>query len=162
VSTDLVLGQRSFRDVLGRFPTGVVLVTAATPDGPLGMAMNSFASVSLDPPLIVVCAATTSTTWPGIRAAGGFAVTMLGSEHAGLCRLFSTRGAERFAGREWSTTPAGHPVLADGLAWLDCRISTVHPAGDHELVLALALTGAVVDHRAPLVFHAGRYTALAC
>ncbi|BBC36692.1 Monooxygenase [Streptomyces graminofaciens] len=156
-----MLEQRSFRDILGRFTTGVVLVTADTAEGPKGMAVNSFTSVSLTPPLVALCAADTSSTWPAIRAAGSFAVTILGDRHAELCRLFSTKGADRFAAGDWSTTRAGHPIPADGLGWLDCRITTVHPAGDHELVIAEALGGALTEQADPLVFHAGRFTALA-
>ncbi|MBH1937209.1 flavin reductase family protein [Streptomyces sp. AV19] len=156
-----MLEQRSFRDILGRFTTGVVLVTAQTPHGPVGMAVNSFTSVSLEPPLIAVCAARSSTTWPAIRSAGGFAITVLGGQHEAVCRAFSTRGADRFTGGEWSFTRGGHPVLLDGLAWLDCRISTIQPAGDHELVVAEALEGALTGLEGPLVFHAGRYTGLA-
>ncbi|MFJ5307778.1 flavin reductase family protein [Streptomyces sp. NPDC088350] len=156
-----MLEQRSFRDILGRFTTGVVLVTAHTAEGPKGMAVNSFTSVSLDPPLVALCAADTSTTWPAIRAADGFAVTILGDQHAELCRLFSARGADRFAVGDWVSTRAGHPIPADGLGWLDCRIATIHPAGDHELVIAEAVEGALTEQAGPLVFHAGRFTALA-
>ncbi|WP_406149297.1 flavin reductase family protein [Streptomyces sp. NBC_01012] len=156
-----MLEQRSFRDILGRFTTGVVLITAETAEGPKGMAVNSFTSVSLDPPLVALCAAGSSSTWPAIRDTGSFAVTILGDRHAELCRLFSTKGADRFTAGEWSATRAGHPIPADGLGWLDCRISTVHPAGDHELVIAEALEGALTDQAGPLVFHAGRFTALA-
>ncbi|MEG8276577.1 flavin reductase family protein [Streptomyces sp. AHA2] len=156
-----MLEQRSFRDILGRFTTGVVLVTADTAEGPKGMAVNSFTSVSLTPPLVALCAADTSSTWPAIREHGSFAVTILGDGHADLCRLFSTKGADRFATGRWSSTRAGHPIPADGLGWLDCRISTVHPAGDHELVIAEALEGALTEQAGPLVFHAGRFTALA-
>ncbi|MFF3754990.1 flavin reductase family protein [Streptomyces sp. NPDC002018] len=155
-----MLDQRSFRNILGRFTTGVVLVTAQTEDGPVGMAVNSFTSVSLEPPLVAVCAAYTSTTWPSIRAAGSFAVTILGDRHADLCRLFSSRGADRFTGREWALTRAGHPIPADGLGWLDCRISVIHPAGDHELVIASAAEGEVTEAADPLVFHAGRFREL--
>ncbi|MET8137678.1 MULTISPECIES: flavin reductase family protein [unclassified Streptomyces] len=158
--------QRSFRDVLGRFTTGVVLVTAQTEVGPAGMAANSFTSVSLVPPLIALCAAHTSTTWPAIRAAGGFAVTILREDHEEVCRTFATRGTDRFAGRDWVRTPAGHPLLSDGLGWLDCTIEQIHPAGDHELVIARAekWSTAGVGETAtagPLVFHSGRYVRLA-
>ncbi|MEU0118087.1 flavin reductase family protein [Streptomyces bobili] len=153
--------QRSFRDVLGRFSTGVVLVTAQTGDGPVGMAANSFTSVSLDPPLVALCAARSSTTWPAIRAAGGFAITILGAHQEEVCRTFATRGIDRFVGLDWSHTPAGHPVLSDGLGWLDCAVETVHPAGDHELVVARADGWAVMPRRSPLIFHSGHYTRLA-
>ncbi|MEU6736552.1 flavin reductase family protein [Streptomyces physcomitrii] len=155
-----MLEQRSFRDILGRFTTGVVLVTAQTKEGPAGMAVNSFTSVSLEPPLVALCAAHTSTTWPAIRETGGFAVTILGDQHADLCRLFATHGAERFAGRQWGLTSAGHPLPADGLGWLDCRITDIHPAGDHELVVAETVAGALTDSAGPLVFHAGRFREL--
>jgi 3-hydroxy-9,10-secoandrosta-1,3,5(10)-triene-9,17-dione monooxygenase reductase component len=154
------LTERSFRDVLGRFTTGVILVTARTPDGLVGMAANSFTSVSLDPPLVALCAAHTSTTWPAIRAAGEFAVVILGDQHEDVCRTFATRGVDRFAGRDWESTPAGHPSLADGLGWLDCRIENIHRAGDHELVIARATGWSTARHGSPLVFHSGRYTRL--
>jgi flavin reductase (DIM6/NTAB) family NADH-FMN oxidoreductase RutF len=126
----------------------------------MGMTVNSFTSVSLEPPLVALCAAFTSTTWPSIRGAGSFAVTILGDQHEELCRTFSTRGAERFAGRAWARTRAGHPTLPDGLGWLDCRITTIHEVGDHELVIAEAVEGAVTDQGHPLVFHAGRFAGL--
>jgi 3-hydroxy-9,10-secoandrosta-1,3,5(10)-triene-9,17-dione monooxygenase reductase component len=155
-----VLTERSFRDLLGRFGTGVVLVTAQTPDGPVGVAANSFTSVSLDPPMVALCAAHTSTTWPSIRSAEGFAVTILRDVHEDVCRVFATRGADRFAGREWVRTPSGHPTLPDGLGWLDCRIEQLLPAGDHELVLARALDWSLPNEGGPLIFHSGRYARL--
>jgi flavin reductase (DIM6/NTAB) family NADH-FMN oxidoreductase RutF len=159
---DTTLAQRSFRDILGLFTTGVVLVTARTCDGPAGMTVNSFTSVSLEPRLVALCAAFTSTTWPAIRAVGDFAVSILAGQHEELCRTFSTPGADRFNGRQWTFTPAGHPVPPDGLGWLDCRITAIHPVGDHELVIAEAFEGAVTDRGSPLVFHAGRFTGLLC
>lgn len=155
-----MLAQRLFRDILGQFTTGVVLVTAQTPKGPVGLSVNSFTSVALEPPLVAWCAAVTSTTWPSIRAAGGFAVTILGGQHERLCRVFSRKGADRFAGGTWTHTRTGHPILTDGLGWLDCRIMTVYRAGDHDLVIAEAIGGEVAGKGDPLIFHAGRLTVL--
>jgi flavin reductase (DIM6/NTAB) family NADH-FMN oxidoreductase RutF len=155
------MDQRSFRDLLGRFPTGVVLVTAEAAHGPVGMAVNSFVSVSLEPALIALCVGRSSTTWPSLRATGGFAVSILGDGHAELCRLFATQGADRFSGRTWVRTPAGRPTLPDALGWLDCDISAIHPAGDHDLVVASVDRGAVTESSRPLVFHAGRFRGLA-
>lgn len=155
-----MLAQRPFRNVLGRFTTGVVLVTASTESGRAGLTVNSFTSVSLRPPLVALCAAYTSLTWPAIRAAGAFGVSILGDQHEQLCRTFSERGADRFTGQDWSLTPAGHPVPADCLGWLDCRIARVHSTGDHELVIAEAIDGAVTGDGRPLVFQAGRFTSL--
>lgn len=159
-----MLDQRAFRDVLGRFATGVVLVTARTRQGPAGMTVNSFMSVSLDPPLVALSAANSSVTWPAIRAAGGFAVAVLGGQHEELCRAFATRGAPRFAEPgEWTRTGQGHPVPRGALAWLACQITQTQPAGDHELVLARALAGATggTEPGHPLIFHTGRFTGLA-
>ncbi|WP_435974242.1 flavin reductase family protein [Streptomyces sp. Qhu_M48] len=153
--------QRGFRDVLGRFGTGVVLVTAESDGGPVGMAVNSFTSVSLEPPLIAFCAALTSTTWPTVRAAGGFAVTILSDAQEEVCRTFATRGTDRFGGGEWARTAAGHPVAAGGLGWLDCRIRTVQVAGDHELVVAEAVDWSLGPDARPLIFHSGRFAGLA-
>nr|WP_240969074.1 flavin reductase family protein [Streptomyces sp. HNM0575] len=152
--------RRGFRDVLGCFGTGVVLVTAESGGGPVGMAVNSFTSVSLDPPLIAFCAALTSTTWPSIRATGGFAVSILSDAQEEVCRTFSARGTDRFAGRDWARTPAGRPVTADGLGWLDCRIRTVQVEGDHELVIAEAVDWSTGADARPLIFHSGRYASL--
>ncbi|MBT2368696.1 flavin reductase family protein [Streptomyces sp. ISL-10] len=153
--------QRSFRDVLGQFATGVVLVTAETDRGPVGMAANSFTSVSLDPPIVALCMADSSTTWPSARAVGSFAVTILREDHESVCKIFATRGADRFAGGTWGRTPAGHPLLEDGLGWLDCRIDTIHRAGDHELVIAGVVEWSVAGFGRPLVFHSGSYARLA-
>lgn len=153
--------QQLFRTVMGRFATGVVLVTAQTESGPAGMTVNSFTSVSLDPPMIALCAAYESKTWPRIRQAGSFGLTFLGEHQEDVCRLFSQRGEDRFRGHQWSATEAGHPTLSDALAWVDCRISATHPAGDHELVLAETSSGYLAEAAAPLIFHSGQYNKLA-
>lgn len=149
--------HRSLRAACGRFATGVVIIAATTPDGPAGMAVNSFTSISLDPPLLGFGAARTSTTWPRLRAAGGFAVSVLAAGHAPLCRRFAEAGADRFGGRDWSTSPAGHPVLPDGLGWFDCTITDLLPVGDHELVIAAATAWGSSPGGSPLVFHAGSF-----
>lgn len=139
VRSTAVIEQRAFRDLLGGYPTGVVVVTAAHEGDRHGMAVNSFTSVSLDPPLVSFCAARSSTTWPSIRAAGCFAATILAESQAQVCRVFAQRGVDRFAEESmagaWTESPSGAPVLPGGLGWLDCTIDDVHPAGDHELVV---------------------------
>lgn len=158
--TEPVDPERDFRRVLGRFPTGVTIVTALAADRPVGMAVNSFTSVSLDPPLILFCAAHSSTTWPHIRSAGTFTVNVLGEDHGELCRVFAEKGADRFTGLRYRTGATGAPVLNGVAAHLDCRIEALHEAGDHVIVV-----GRVEDHNAddrvrPLVFHGGTYAGL--
>ncbi|MFB9246638.1 flavin reductase family protein [Sphaerisporangium melleum] len=145
------------RRVLGRYPTGVVVIAAMSDGEPHGFTVNSFTSVSLDPPIVGFCAAHTSTTWPRIRDAGAFTISVLGVGQADVCRSFSAKGSDRFAGVEWSAPDGGHPAIGGALAWLDCVMSVCHVVGDHELILAsvVAMTTNEVDDD-PLVFHGGR------
>ena len=154
------LGAHRFRRVLGLFPTGVVLVTAATSEGPTGMAVNSFTSVSLDPPLVSFCAARSSTTWPRIRAAGAFAVNVLGEEDVEVSRRFARKGADRFAGLGHRPGATGAPVLDGVAAHLDCHLHEVHDAGDHVIVLGRVVHLDADDGIRPLVFHGGDYCSL--
>ena len=108
-----MLDQRAFCDVLGRFATGVVLDGADRAGPRAGMTVNVFMSVSLDPPLVALSAASSSVTWPAIRAVGGFAAAVLGDQHEEPCRVFAARGAPRFAEPgEWTRTGQGQPGAA--------------------------------------------------
>jgi 3-hydroxy-9,10-secoandrosta-1,3,5(10)-triene-9,17-dione monooxygenase reductase component len=154
------VASRTFRRVLGRFPTGVTIVTATTPAGPVGMAVNSFTSVSLDPPLVLFCAAHASTTWPHIRAAGAFTVNVLAAGHEALCRRFALRDVDRFAGVAHRPGTTGAPVLKGAAAHVDCHIDALHEAGDHVVVVGLVAHLAADDTADPLVFHGGAYRRL--
>ncbi|MEU8789947.1 flavin reductase family protein [Streptomyces sp. NPDC048643] len=152
-----------FRRVLGHFATGVTVVTApASGDGdPAGFACQSFASLSLDPPLICFMVGRTSTTWPRIARAGVFCVNVLGAHQGDLCRGFAVSGADKFAGVEHDAAPAsGSPRLAGAAAWIDCTVHAVHTGGDHLIVVgrvdALG-TGGAGDGVPPLLFHKGRF-----
>ena len=153
--------QRAFRDTLGRYPTGVAIIAAATADGPAGLAVNSFTSVSLDPPLVAFCPMLTSTSWAQLRPVGGFAVSLLADAHEPVSRRFSQKGVDRFDGAAWTASPEGHPVLADAIGWLDTIVESITPAGDHEMVIARVTAWGRGEEREPLVFFGGRYRALA-
>ena len=154
------LAAHRFRRVLGQFPTGVALVTAATSEGPAGMAVNSFTSVSLDPPLVSFCAARSSSTWPRIRDSGAFAVNVLGELHAEVSRRFAQQGADRFAGLGHRPGATGAPVLDGVAAHLDCELHAVHDAGDHVIVLGHVVHLDADEGVRPLVFHSGDYWGL--
>ncbi|MGG2460821.1 flavin reductase family protein [Streptomyces sp. RGM 3693] len=126
----------AMRETLGRFCTGVAVITASQPDGrPVGMAVQSFSSVSLDPPLVCFCPAGTSTTWPKINAAGRFAVNVLAADQQELCRQFAVTGGDKFAGVDWRSGINGAPLLTAALATLECEVADVLPGGDHLIVL---------------------------
>jgi flavin reductase (DIM6/NTAB) family NADH-FMN oxidoreductase RutF len=147
----------TFRHVLGHLPTGVTIVTAHGAEGPVGMACNSFTSVSLAPPLVSFCPALTSTTWPSIRDAGRFCVNVLGGHHEDICRTFALRGVDRFAQGGWHERSGG-PGLDDAAAWIDCDIQALHDAGDHVIVVGRVLALEAAERQAPpLVFHRGVY-----
>ena len=154
-----VVPQR-FREVLGHLPTGVVVVAAETPAGPAGMAVNSFTSVSLEPPLVLFCPARSSTTWPGIRESGRFCANVLAGEHEALSRRFASKGADRFAGVAWRRGACG-PCIEGVVAWLDCELEAEYEAGDHTIAVARVLGLDLEDSSVPLVFHRGSYAALA-
>jgi 3-hydroxy-9,10-secoandrosta-1,3,5(10)-triene-9,17-dione monooxygenase reductase component len=147
-----------FRQVLGHFPTGVTVVTATTGDGPVGLAVGSFFSVSLDPPLVAFCAAKTSASYPKIEAAGHFVVNVLAEDQEDISRVFASKGIDKFAGIGYRPSPGGGaPVLSGVLAWVDCEIDAVHEAGDHWIVVGRVLDLEVVHEGGPLIFYRGGY-----
>jgi 3-hydroxy-9,10-secoandrosta-1,3,5(10)-triene-9,17-dione monooxygenase reductase component len=151
-----------YRQVLGHFPTGVTVITAAGPDGPVGLSVGSFCSVSLDPPLVAFFAGRSSTSFPGIQAAGHYCVNVLADDQEEEARVFAGKSADKFAGIGWRPSVAtGAPVLHDVLAWIDCRIERVDEAGDHVIVLGRVLDLEIGHEGGPLVFFRGgfgRYT----
>jgi 3-hydroxy-9,10-secoandrosta-1,3,5(10)-triene-9,17-dione monooxygenase reductase component len=152
---------RRFRRVFGHFCTGVTVITTIDDDGPAGFACQAFAPLSLDPPLVLFCPQAGSDTWRRIKGSGTFCVNVLADDQRDLSRAFGTRGADRFAGVDWTPAPSGAPRLTDALTWADCTLETVHPGGDHVIVVGrVTALGECRDTR-PLLFHKGRYTSTA-
>jgi flavin reductase (DIM6/NTAB) family NADH-FMN oxidoreductase RutF len=154
----LSIDPRHYRTVLGHFPTGVVVVTAIDcHGGPAGMAVGSFTSVSLDPPLVGFLPSRTSSSFPRIRTAGSFCVNVLGVGQQELCRRFAVPGGDKFAGLSWVAAPSGAPRLDGIAAWIDCDLESITEAGDHYLVLGRVRELAAAPNGAALVFHRGAY-----
>ncbi|MEU6712671.1 flavin reductase family protein [Nonomuraea sp. NPDC046802] len=153
------LDSLRFRQVLGRFATGVVAITALDPvDGrPCGLAANSFTSVSLNPPLVAFCVAHTSTSWPKVRGAKVITVNVLAEHQQPVCAQMAAKGGDKFAGLGWTGSPGGNPVLEGALAWIDCAVEAEHPAGDHKIVVARVLQLDTHAEGGPLVFFRGGY-----
>lgn len=147
-----------FRQVMGRYPTGVALISSVEEDGtPIGMIVGTFTSVSLDPPLIAFLPAKTSTSWPRIRATGRFAVNVLGATQDQVCRAFGGRQATKFEGIEWTPSPAGMPLLDETIAWMDCSIQDVFAGGDHDIVLGSVEQMDISSSELPLLFFQGGF-----
>jgi 3-hydroxy-9,10-secoandrosta-1,3,5(10)-triene-9,17-dione monooxygenase reductase component len=155
----------TMRTVLGHFATGLTIVTAMdTEDGratPVGMACNSFTSVSLDPPLVLFCVGKTAHLGRLIHAASGFSVNILQREQQQLSTYFAGRGQQEppppFTFIPWE----GGPLLDGSLAALGCAIETIYEGGDHWIVLGRVLSLYRSHSATPLVFRSGRYTDLA-
>jgi flavin reductase (DIM6/NTAB) family NADH-FMN oxidoreductase RutF len=147
-----------FRQVLGHFPTGVTVITAVGSEGgPAGFAVGSFFSISLEPPLVGFCAGKGSSSWPGIRSAGSFCVNILAEDQEAVCRQFSSKVEDKFAGLGWTPASSGAPRLADVLAWIDCDIDAIHDAGDHEICVGRVRELKVERENGPLLFYRGGY-----
>jgi len=146
---------RSFRHALGAFTTGVTVVTAIGPDGAMGMTVNSFASVSLDPPLVLWSPAKSSTRHDSFVAAEHFAIHVLSAEQDDLSARF-TRGGQGFAAIDWRRNDEGVPVIPGTLARFECIRSALHDAGDHTIMVGRVLRAA---HREgdPLCFSRGSF-----
>jgi 3-hydroxy-9,10-secoandrosta-1,3,5(10)-triene-9,17-dione monooxygenase reductase component len=149
-----------FRHVLGHYPTGVAVITAMTDEGPVGLSMNSFTSVSLEPPLVLFCPSLSSGTWPLLRGVGKIAINVLSAGQESVSRLFAARVEDRFTDSAWSPGGNGAPLLDEALGWLECTVQAEYPAGDHTVVIAQIDKMGVHDAIAePLVFFRGSYYA---
>jgi len=162
VTTDTGTGQL-FRQVLGHFCTGVTVITTVDADGPAGFTCQSFAAVSLDPPLVLFCPGRSSATWPRISRAGHFCANVLADEQRELARVFAGRGpgggargaaggAGKFDGVGWSPGLTGSPVLTGSLAVVECRLGDIFDGGDHELVTG-RVVAMEVGEGSPLLFY---------
>ena len=146
-----------FRRVLGHFPTGVTVVTAAPDGAPAGMTIGSFFSISLDPPLVGLCVGKGSSSWPDIEPAGCFAVNVLGADQADISTTFARSEGDRFDGVAWHPGVTGSPILDTDLAHIECVTEQVVEAGDHWIVIGRVVDLGVDREGLPLLFFQGRY-----
>ncbi|WP_433207307.1 flavin reductase family protein [Nocardia sp. CA-107356] len=149
------------REVLGHFPSGIVVITADGPEGPAGFTCQSFASLSLDPPLITFSPARSSTTWPRIREIGAFCINVLAEDHEHHSARFARSGTDKFAGVDWTPTPSGAPLLPGVSAWIDCELWKEYDGGDHTIVVGRVRHLAAHPARLPLLFYRGGYAVTA-
>ena len=147
----------AYRAVMGRFATGVTVVTVTGPAGPVGMTANAVCSLSLDPLLLLVCFDNRSQTLPIVRAAGRFGVNVLRESQADIALLFASRLPEReqFAGVR-HTMQEGIPVLSDALAWVACELTELMPGGDHTIGVG-AVRRVEAAEGEPLIWYRGMF-----
>lgn len=155
------LDPAAFRASLARFASGITVITMRDADGrDLGMTATAFASLSLDPPLILVCIDRAASMAGPLEQASHFAVHVLGEDQHEVSRGFALKEGDRFAGRSVTRGIAGLPLLELALARLQCRIAARHPGGDHVIVVGEVLDADVTDGD-PLLYFRGRYARVA-
>lgn len=148
---------RQFRDVLGRYASGVTVVTAMQGEKPVGMTCQSFTSVSLDPPLVAFLPMKTSRAFAAIRQSRRFCVNFLAAEQTEVSNRFASRADDKFDQVDWQPTSSGVPRLENTVGWVDCSVHAVHEAGDHYLVIGQVDELGAGDAPDPLLFHRGEY-----
>jgi flavin reductase (DIM6/NTAB) family NADH-FMN oxidoreductase RutF len=152
---------RTLRDALGCFATGVTVVTCLDPDGaPVGLTANSFTSVSLDPPLLLVCVNKRAASASALIQASHFAVNVLQTRQQPASIRFATKDQDRFGTTPWSPGEFGPPVLRESLGVFECAAYAVHPGGDHHIVVGEVLRASFDPSLDPLLYFRGRYRRL--
>jgi flavin reductase (DIM6/NTAB) family NADH-FMN oxidoreductase RutF len=160
VAEQLSIDAQAFRQALGQFATGVTVVTTIDPDGrPQGLTVSSFCSVSLDPPLVLVCVDNRSETHAGFAATRLFGVSVLAEHQREVSQRFATLGPAK-NDFDFAQGPRGTPLVPGALAQIECRLHTVHEAGDHQIYVGEVLSLRVNPGR-PLLYHASGYRRLA-
>ena len=152
---------RTLRDALGCFATGVTIVTAMSPDGaPIGLTANSFTSVSLDPPLLLVCIANSAGSATALREATSFGVNVLQIGQQPASNRFAGKGQDRFAEADWTTGENGVPLLTGSLSAFECTTHAIHDGGDHFILVGHVTRAAFEPRRDPLLYFRGKYRRL--
>ncbi|WP_413811367.1 flavin reductase family protein [Streptomyces sp. OE57] len=156
-ASGLRIDQLDFRHVMSHLPTGVVAVTGVEPASaqPVGLIVGSFASLSLEPPLVAFSIARTSSSWPRVRRGGRFSASVLAEGQDAVCRSLSRKSGDKFADVAWHPSPDGAPRVNGAVAWIDCEPEQELDGGDHLIVIARVLRMATGPGE-PLVFHKGR------
>jgi flavin reductase (DIM6/NTAB) family NADH-FMN oxidoreductase RutF len=156
--------SKDFRDTIGAFATGITVITTRGEQHAYGMTANAFSSVSLDPPLVLVCTIARSEGSEHLRRNRVFAVNVLGVDQEPLSRYFASkdrpRGRDAFTGVAHRVATSGSPILDGAAAYLDCRLHAEHAAGDHDIFIGEVLELGASDGAEPLVFHRGQYRLL--
>ncbi len=154
----MAVSSEEFRHALGRFASGVTVVTVADERGEAtGLTVSAFSSVSLNPPLVLVCIDNRSTSIPVIESVGSFAVNVLTKDQAHLSNRFASRDVNKFDGVAWSKGSLGMPLLSGALAQLECTLAKTVDAGDHTLFIGQVEATNVEDSEQPLLYFNGNY-----
>ena len=140
-----------FKEVLGHYASGLVVVSALTPEGPAGFTCQSFGSLSLEPPLVTFAAATTGNSWRLVRRSTTVGISVLAADQETLARRFATTGVDKFEGVAWEGGPEGAPLLGGALAHIEGRVASISTHGDHD-VAVVEVTFVAAGAGRPLIY----------
>jgi flavin reductase (DIM6/NTAB) family NADH-FMN oxidoreductase RutF len=159
-SEDLAVSAEDFRRACGRFATGVTVATVLDAGGtPHGLTVSSFTSVSLDPPLVLICLGHAVTMIESFRAASHFGLNVLSAQQRNLSDRFARKGYDRFNGLPWERGATGVPLLPGVLAQIECATHQRFPSGDHDIFVGKMVAAKVVEGD-PLLYYASAYRAI--
>jgi flavin reductase (DIM6/NTAB) family NADH-FMN oxidoreductase RutF len=161
IQVDSSTDERELRDAFAAFPSGVAAVCAVVDGAPAGMAASSFTSVSLRPPLVSVCIARASSTWPTLRRSPRIGISVLAREHASVATSLAARTGDRFAAVRWSASVEGAAFVDAAPLHLECSFFASHDAGDHAIVVLRIHSYAMAVETEPLIFHRSAFRRLA-
>lgn len=156
----MVIGPDDFRRILGHFATGVTLVTTCDAEGrPTGLTVSAFASLSLEPPLVLVCIDHKAQSYAALKDSPGFAVNVLSADQEAFSRRFASTRLDKFDGVPYQLTDLGLPLIDGALAHLECRTVRQHVEGDHTVFIGRVVRGAIRSGE-PLLYYRGKYAHL--
>jgi flavin reductase (DIM6/NTAB) family NADH-FMN oxidoreductase RutF len=153
----MVIDSQELRRILGHFVTGVTVITTKDTSGaPFGLTANAFTSLSLNPPLVLICVDKGAQCYSCFVESNIFAINFLHEDQQEISRRFATKGADKFAGLNWHTGTHGVAILDGAIGHLECRIVQSYEGGDHAIIVGEVLHG-VASHDRPLLFFKGKY-----
>jgi len=161
VKTEPDFDQAALRKAFACFPSGVTAICGLLDDVPTGMSASSFTTVSLEPALVSVCVAKTSTTWPKLRGLPQLGVSVLAEGHSDVATSLSAKVGDRFASVQWVATESGSVFVRGSTLWLECTVEKEVPAGDHHIVVMRIRTLEMYPDVAPMIFHGSNFRKLA-
>ncbi|MEO8496604.1 MAG: flavin reductase family protein [Planctomycetota bacterium] len=148
------------RRILGKFATGVTVASTKVGDETWGMTANAVTSLSLDPPLVILCVQKDAHSRDKFEEGGCFALNILSAQQQELSDRFAFKGPKDFSGLETTTAETGAPILKDALGWVDCKLKEILPGGDHDIFIGEIVAGGASDEGAPLLYYGGKYANL--
>jgi 3-hydroxy-9,10-secoandrosta-1,3,5(10)-triene-9,17-dione monooxygenase reductase component len=158
----MAISSEHFRSVLGHFASGLTVISSMVRTEPVGLVVQSFCSLSLDPPMVLFCPSKSSTSWPMVAAVGSYCISVLSEGQEAHSRSLGQTGPEKFASVPYDRAPhTGSPRLLGAAAWLDCSTRDVHDGGDHLVVLADVHGLGSGPGERPLAFWRGGYARIA-